>query len=67
MGNQEGQMVIMMNPPVGGQNYPRSCHPDESQDLRFLAITPIPDQVRNDGTAVVILTNPPASGLKLFL
>jgi len=26
---------------------------------RFLTITQIPDQVRNDGTAVVILTNPP--------
>jgi len=38
------------------------CHPDESQDLRFLTITPIPDQVRNDGAAVVILTNPPAGG-----
>ena len=42
-------------------------HSDESQNLRFLTITPIPDQVRNDGTAVVIpelnsgqaLTNPP--------
>ncbi len=32
------------------------CHSDESRDLRFLAITQIPDQVRNDGTAVVILT-----------
>jgi hypothetical protein len=38
-------------------------HPDESQDLRFLTITQIPDQVRNDGTAAVILTNPPAGGL----
>jgi hypothetical protein len=29
-------------------------HPDESQDLRFLAITQIPDQVRNDSTAVIL-------------
>jgi hypothetical protein len=28
----------------------------------FLTITPIPDQVRNDGTAIVILTNPPVGG-----
>ena len=32
------------------------CHSDESQNLRFLTITQIPDQVRNDGTAVIILT-----------
>jgi hypothetical protein len=22
-----------LNPSAGGQNHPRSCHPDESQDL----------------------------------
>ena len=35
------------------------CHSDESQNRRFLTITQIPDQVRNDGTAVVILMLPP--------
>jgi hypothetical protein len=57
--------MLNRNPPAGGRDY--SCnrpvrHPDESQDLRFLTITQIPDQVRNDGTAIVILTNPPAGG-----
>jgi len=32
----------------------RNRHPDESQNLRSLTITPIPDQVRNDGMAVTL-------------
>ena len=46
MGNEKKFKIqkSKFNPPAGGQ------------DLRFLAITQIPDQVRNDGTALVILT-----------
>ncbi len=32
----------------------------------LLVLIQIPDQVRNDGTAVVILTNPAAGGSELF-
>ncbi len=45
------------DPLAGGQNYSCNRHSDESQNLP-LAITQIPDQVRNDGTAIVILMPP---------
>ncbi len=66
-----------VNPPAVGQNYscnrPVTVIPElnSGQALTkvriycFLTITQIPDQVRNDGTAVVILTNSPAGGQKL--
>jgi uncharacterized protein (UPF0147 family) len=43
--------MLNRNPPAGGRDY--SCnrpvrHPDESQDLRFLTLITILNQVQND-------------------